>query len=166
MPTSEVDVADSRSCGACGAPLLEAAQFCEKCGADQAQVSMDRDVAHMLHAGKMRNASQSLVWVAGLMVVGQFLMFGIGGGEDVFGLGVGLGIAALFFGFWRWSKRQPLAATASALGVFVTLHVANAFLDPATIAQGLIVKIVILVILVRGVRAGVILRSHGHRSGA
>lgn len=156
---------EATTCGACGAPLVQGAQFCEKCGADQGQVSMDRDVAHMLHAGKMRSASQSLVWVAGLMVLGQLFVFGMGGGEDVLGLVVGLGIAALFFGFWRWSKRQPLAATASALGVFVTLHVANAVLDPATIAQGLIVKIVILVVLVRGVRAGVILRSHGSRSG-
>jgi hypothetical protein len=77
---------------------------------------------------------------------------------------IGLVVSALYIGLWKWSEHQPLGATATGLGIFVTLHLANAVVDPATIMQGIIVKIAILVLLIRGVRAGVVLRSHGVRA--
>jgi hypothetical protein len=149
-----------RQCAACGA-LVGAGQFCEKCGADQKALSFEQDKARMLHSGSLRSAQSSLLWVGILMAVGALFSFAASGGGDVVALVVGLGIAALYAAFWQWSKRQTLGATAAGLGVFVTLQVANFVVHPASLLQGIVVKIVILVLLVRGVRAGVVLRSHG-----
>ena len=149
-----------RQCAACGA-ALGGGQFCEKCGADQKELSFEADKARMLHAGPLQSARSSLLWVGILTALGALLGFGMGGGDDVLTLVVGLGVAALYAGLWQWSKRQPLGATAAGLGIFVTLHVANAVVDPATLFQGIVVKIIVLVFLIRGVRAGVVLRSHG-----
>lgn len=155
-----MDATNPGQCRSCGA-ALGAGQFCEKCGADQQALSFDADVARVIHSDSIRSATSSLLWVGILMAAGGVLGFAIGGGEDVLGFGINLGISAFYFGLWHWSKQQPLGATAAGLGVFVTLHVASAVIDPATIAQGLVLKIVVLVLLVRGVRAGVMLRSHG-----
>jgi hypothetical protein len=57
---------------------------------------------------------------------------------------VTLGLSALFFGLWIWGKTAPFAALLTALIVFVTFHLLDAVLDPATIFRGIIVKIVLL----------------------
>ncbi len=149
-----------RQCAACGAGLGEG-QFCEKCGADQKALSFEEDKAQMLHSGPLRSARSSLLWVGILTALGALLLFGASEGEDVVTLVIGLGIAVLYAGLWQWSKREALGATASGLGIFVTLQAAGAVVDPATLFQGVIVKVIVLVLLVRGVRAGVVLRSHG-----
>ena len=136
-------------------------QFCEKCGADQEALSFERDKARLLQAGPLRAARSSLLWVGILTALGQIFAFAQSGGSDATGLIVGLGVAALYAGLWQWSKQQPLGATGAGLGIYVTLLVGTAVVAPATLAQGLIFKIVVLVLLIRGVRAGVILRSHG-----
>jgi hypothetical protein len=149
-----------KPCAACGAPL-GGGQFCEKCGADQKALSFDQDVARMLQSGPLRSARSSLLWVGILMAVGALLGFAQSGGEATAVLVVGLGTAALYMGMWQWSKRHTLAATAAGLGIFVTLVAGSAVVEPATLWQGLIVKIVVVVLLIRGLRAGVVLRSHG-----
>lgn len=63
-------------------------------------------------------------------------------------------LAAIMAGLWVWAKRAALPAIIAALAVFVTVHVANALVDPTTVVQGLAMKIIGTVILVRGVRAG------------
>jgi hypothetical protein len=149
-----------RQCAACGAPAGEG-QFCERCGADQKALSFEQDKARLLHSGPLRSARSSLLWVGGLTAVGALFAFAMSGGEAVAVLMVGLGVASLYAALWHWSKQQPLGATAAGLGIFVTLQVATMVVSPATISQGAIGKIVILVLLIRGVRAGVVLRSHG-----
>lgn len=69
-------------------------------------------------------------------------------------LALNLVLAAIMAGLWVWGKRAPLPAMVAALAVFVTVHVANALVDPTSIVQGLAIKIVGTVILVRGVRSG------------
>ncbi len=115
----------------------------------------------MLHSGPLRSARSSLLWVGVLTAVGAVLLFAKSEGEDVLTLVIGLGVAVLYVGLWQWSKREVLGATAAGLGIFVTLQVAGVVVDPASLFQGIILKVVVLVLLVRGVRAGVVLRSHG-----
>jgi hypothetical protein len=149
-----------RQCAACGT-LLSQGQFCEKCGADYKALSFEQDKARLLHSGSLRSARSSLLWVGGLTAIGALLAFAKSGGNAVATLLVGIGVAALYGILWHWSKRQPLGATAAGLGIFVTLHAATMVVNPATILQGILVKIVVLVLLIRGVHAGVVLRSHG-----
>src|SRR5882724_9534692 len=94
-----------RQCGACGAPV-GGEPFWEKCGADQKALSFDRDVAQMLHAGALRSARNSLLWVAGLSAVGTLFAFAAGGGRGTVTLVVGLLVAAIYAGLWQWAKQQ------------------------------------------------------------
>jgi hypothetical protein len=62
-------------------------------------------------------------------------------------------LAVVMLGLWIWSKRSVLAAVITALGIYVMVVVANGLYDPATLAQGIIMKIFILLALARGVQS-------------
>lgn len=57
-----------------------------------------------------------------------------------------------------WSRRAPLAAVLVAAASYVAVNVLNAILDPATIGQGIYMKIIIIVFLVRGIRSALAMR--------
>ena len=65
------------------------------------------------------------------------------------------GIAAVFFALYFWARRQPLPASIVGLILFVTIHLIDAVADPAALARGLIMKIIIIAILVNAIQAGV-----------
>ncbi len=61
-----------------------------------------------------------------------------------------------------WSKRKPLAAILIATAIFVTVHVVSAIVDPQTIMQGILLKIIIIGVLIKGIKGAFSLRTeHG-----
>ena len=58
-----------------------------------------------------------------------------------------------------WARKAPLAALLVATATYAVIIVTNAILDPRTIAQGFIVKIVVIALLVRGIKAALALRK-------
>ena len=58
-----------------------------------------------------------------------------------------------------WGKRAPLAAILVATATYCVIIVANAIVDPRTLAQGLIVKIIVILMLVNGIKAALALRN-------
>jgi hypothetical protein len=72
---------------------------------------------------------------------------------------VNLVLAAVMFGLWRWGKQKPGPAIIVAFCTFVVVLVTNAALDPKTIAQGWIVKFIVITYLVRGLKAALAERS-------
>jgi hypothetical protein len=66
---------------------------------------------------------------------------------------VNLGLTAAYVFLWWWAKRKPLPATVIALMLFITLHVVNAVIDPKTLGQGILVKILFTLALARAVGA-------------
>ena len=68
-------------------------------------------------------------------------------------LAVNLGLALAYLGLWWWAKRNGVMATIVALLLFVTVHAINAFLDPKTLAQGVILKVALIAALVSALRA-------------
>jgi hypothetical protein len=58
-----------------------------------------------------------------------------------------------------WSKRKPLAAILIATAIYASLQVVNAIIDPTTIAQGIIIKIIIVSVLVRGIKGAFDMRA-------
>jgi hypothetical protein len=83
--------------------------------------------------------------------------------EPYLTLGLNLGVAALMGGLWWWAKRAPLPAIACALALFVAVQVGSALMDPATIAEGLIIKILAMVALGKGLSAALAARAPRHR---
>jgi hypothetical protein len=72
---------------------------------------------------------------------------------------VNLVLAAIMFGLWRWGKSKPGAAIIVAFCTYVVVLVTNAALDPRTIAQGWVVKFIVIAYLFRGLKAALALRN-------
>lgn len=68
-------------------------------------------------------------------------------------------LAGLMFGLWLWGKRKPGPATIIAFCTFIVVQVVNAAVDPKTLAQGWILKFIVIVFLLRGLKAAVAERS-------
>jgi hypothetical protein len=62
-------------------------------------------------------------------------------------------LAAIMLGLYFWGRVKPLPALVSALFVFVTVHFVAALVDPATIVQGILVKVLVIVALIGGIKA-------------
>lgn len=69
-------------------------------------------------------------------------------------LAINLVLCVIHIGLWIWAKKAPLAASVVALVLFVTLHLVNAIRDPSSIHMGIIIKVIFIVLLVQGIRAG------------
>lgn len=72
---------------------------------------------------------------------------------------VNLIIAAVMAALALWARRSPLPAVIVATATYVVVVVANAMVDPATIGQGWIVKIIIITFLIKGIKAALALRT-------
>jgi RNA polymerase subunit RPABC4/transcription elongation factor Spt4 len=68
-------------------------------------------------------------------------------------LAVNLALGALYLVLWWWAKTKPLPAAVIALLLFITTHVINAVMQPASIYQGILVKILFTLALVRAITA-------------
>jgi hypothetical protein len=67
-------------------------------------------------------------------------------------------LAGLMAVLWVWARRAPLPAMACALALFVVVHVGDAIIEPSTIYQGIIVKVLALAALGKGVKAALAAR--------
>lgn len=172
------------SCPHCGSDNEAGAAFCGHCGkalpsptdnlgprviegpalaSTAAGRSLQSDELHK----KAKSAAGALLAVAVLttiggvllLVAGQFLVGEPEGQADegvIQLLAIGtLGIAALYYGLWFWARRNPLPATLVGLVTYMSIIAINAAMDPATLIQGVLIKVIIIAVLIRGVRAGI-----------
>lgn len=79
--------------------------------------------------------------------------------EPIGVLAVNMVLAAIMAVLAWWGRKAPLAAVLVATATYVVVQVANALADPATLGQGLILKIIIIAILVKGIKAALALRT-------
>lgn len=74
-------------------------------------------------------------------------------------LGLNLFLAVVMLGLWFWSKRSLLPAIITAAGIYITVMLASALYDPKTLAQGIIVKIIVIIALIKGIKAALAARK-------
>lgn len=97
-------------------------------------------------------------WILALSImqtVGGVVMFamsasagGAGSPEAIGVLVVMLLLALVFFGLWIWGRKSPFPALLTTLVIFVSFHLLDAVLDPASLLRGILIKIVMFVGLV------------------
>ena len=68
-------------------------------------------------------------------------------------------LAAVMAGLAFWSRRSPLPAVLIAAATYAVVVVTNALAAPQTLAQGLFLKIVVVALLTRGIKAALALRA-------
>ena len=145
------------SCAQCQHANARTLKFCESCGASLADVAAAERLADESEAEVMllevKKAQGAIGLVAILQVIIAVLFLALGQIETT-GMVVMLGIGAVFGGLWVWCKSNPLAASIVALLVFASMHMAEAVVDPSTITNGIILKVIVTVVLVRAISAG------------
>ena len=74
---------------------------------------------------------------------------------------VNLIIAAIMLALALWGRRSPLPAVLIATATYAVVIAYAAIGDPATLGQGLLMKIIIIAFLIRGIKAALALRTAG-----
>ena len=62
-------------------------------------------------------------------------------------------LAVIFLALWWWAQTNPFGAALSALLLYVTVTLIGAMVDPASLLQGIIIKVIIIVALVKSIQA-------------
>ena len=165
------------ACPHCGAQNPEGAAFCQECGKalPSATPSAPRVVSGEAMAGtaagqtvqsdQLRKqagaAATALFAVAILQALGGILFYYLlkenpqVSPEALQSLLIGnLVLAGIFAALGFWARVSPLPAAIVGLVLFVSVHLVSAIMDPATIVQGILVKVIVIVALIKAIQAG------------
>ncbi|MBE7454275.1 MAG: hypothetical protein HS111_37110 [Kofleriaceae bacterium] len=150
-----ISLAADFTCGKCKGPLAAAERFCPACGAD-------RDLEIQIEALERTKLASARKWILGIGIwylVSGLIMLAIVKDQltpegRVLLLGTHLGLFVVHVGLYVWARVAPLAAAVVSLVLFLTLHLANAVLEPSSIYKGMIVKVLFIVVLVKAIQAG------------
>ena len=77
----------------------------------------------------------------------------------VFVGGTMLIIGFVFLALWFWARSSPFPAALTALILYITIHAADAVMDPKSLANGLLIKILIILGLSKAVQSAYALRK-------
>lgn len=152
------------TCSNCKSPIGESDAFCGNCGFPEKGTDDEKNKFHYRiklktdvvkdAEKKVRNVRTLLFVLAALnIVLGFFFIFILDSGLT-FADGVGFLISALvFIGCAIWVNKQPLMGVLAAFGFYLFLQVLGAIIDPTTIFKGIILKIIIIGVFIKGVNS-------------
>ena len=72
-------------------------------------------------------------------------------------------LAVVMFGLFLWARKAPLPAMVTGLCVYIAVIALSAAVEPKSLAQGILIKIIAIVALVSGIKAA--LQERDERSG-
>lgn len=144
-------------CPCCNAGYLVTDRFCGKCGypfqgSPQEQKDfriaytfndIDRDVVKK----RIAEARIILFVISGFTLLQSLILYADNPGLTL--LVVNLILSAIYAGLGIWAKNKPFAAILTGGLIYVSLILLAAFIDPAEIAKGIILKIVFIAAFVR-----------------
>lgn len=165
----------TNACPHCGVPNATGSPFCASCGKalPTAYPAGPRFVTNNAPATtsagaklqgaelhkKSKSAAGALCVVAVLLAIGGFIdLSKLPANVDpqlrMIVMGIDFGVAAVFFLLFIWALKQPFPAAIVGLVLFILLQVLIAVGNPLALFQGIIVKIIIVVVLVKAIQAG------------
>ena len=162
---NELNPAGASFCGSCGKamPVLGASGPTVLSGDALAGSGAGQQLQSQELAKKTRSAAGALLAVAIIQTLVGLLMFFVVKAQvandptleidPVFFIVLG-GVAAIFWGLWFWARKNPLPAAIVGLVLFLTLWFVDILVDPTQIARGIIVKIIVIAVLVKAIKAG------------
>ena len=100
----------------------------------------------------------ALVIVAGLSFL-EALVYGVIG-ESLPAFAFGVAISVAMIALYLWGKNRPLAAMVLGLAVYLLLQLLAAIASLSTLAQGILIKVLIVVALSGGIGAELSLRRY------
>jgi len=119
----------------------------------ESSVFDELDIKSQDHQKHIRQARTTIFAVAGIQLffgIVSGLQFGGNTGWMVFA--VTAFIAAIFLGLGFWTRKKPFTAILIALILYSVLLVTDLLMQPATIIKGILIKILVIIFLVRGLK--------------
>lgn len=138
-------------CEKCGEIVKPNDKFCGACGH-----AMPPPENHM-HQKHVKTATRVIIWLAVLFALFGILMASVFHSNTE--LAINLILSGIMAGLAFWSRKSPLPAVMVATAVYLAVIVLNAAVDPSSLAQGWIVKLVFIILLSRGIKAALALRT-------
>jgi hypothetical protein len=100
---------------------------------------------------KIKSARKVIYVLAALFFIfGLFMGFGM---DDFATMMVNLVLCVIYLVLAAWCTHNPFGAILTAFIIYLTLIVVNMLIDPATLFQGIIIKIAIIAWLAKGIRS-------------
>jgi hypothetical protein len=145
-------------CNSINGPL---SKYCSQCsfpirGSEEEKASFQLTVSSRRRffddaMGKIKSARSAIFGLAALFFIfGLFMGFGMG---DYATMIVNLVLCVIYLVLAAWCNQNPFGALLTAFIIYLTLIVINMLIDPATLFQGIIIKIVIIAWLAKGIRS-------------
>lgn len=100
---------------------------------------------------KIKSAKTIIYILAGLVFVTGLIQFFAS--DDFAAMIVNLSISLLYLILAAWSDKNPFGAILTAFIIYLTLHIVNAFVEPSTLFQGIIIKIIFIGAFIKGIRS-------------
>lgn len=156
LPSLIDDTPTATTCNQCKTAMAARERFCPSCGAD-------REVEWQVAGLEMTKLASARKWILGIgvwyLISGAIMLLvlrkQLGTDEQRnLVLVTSGGLFAVHLGLYVWAKTAPLAAAVVSMLLFVTLHTANAALDPSTIYKGIVIKVLFVLVLAKAIQAG------------
>lgn len=151
-------------CSNCKASIDDSSTYCANCGFPERgsdeeknkflyRIKLKEDVVKDAEK-KVRGVKTLLYILAGINAVAGFFFIFVLDSEMTFADGIGFLVAAMvFIGCAIWVNRQPLMGVLAAFGFYLFIQVLSAVVDPSTIFQGILLKIIIIGVFIKGINS-------------
>jgi hypothetical protein len=167
MDTAVEGAGEKIFCEACYIKVHPNDQFCNNCGyplkgsAEQQDAFKSKQVVDTVnmrdYQKKLANASNTLYFLSALFIlVAGILFFKHEEDEAVLAYvlpSIILGVTFLLLA--TYTKKKPLACLICGFSLYIIVQALGAISDPATIASGIILKIIVVVFLINGIKSAV-----------
>ena len=158
-------VQPTEKCAHCNTEIKTEDTFCTQCGyplkgteAEQNNFTTEKqfeEIDMFTYNKTLRQASNTLYYLAGVFVFSGLLYFFMHKDEaEVVSVVItNLVMAIIFVALGAYSKRKPLACLISGLSLYIIVLVLNAIIEPMSIVQGIIIKVIIIGYMIRGIKS-------------
>jgi hypothetical protein len=100
---------------------------------------------------KIKSAKMMIYVAAAVFFISGLVMYFIN--NDLPTLLVNLVVSLVYLILAAWSQKNAFGAILTAFIIYATIQIVNAFMDPATILSGIIIKILLIAAFVKGIRS-------------
>ena len=139
---------DEKVCAECGCPINGSADEIDK----HRSAYLNLRAQYQGCMQEALKATKSLYWLAGLGAFGNLVMYFLN--NDSGYLIAAFLVPGLFIPMALSSRTKPYEALLTATVLYILIILTDAIYSPKSLAQGFIVKVIIITYLVKGIRAG------------
>lgn len=159
--TDQLENSETVVCENCGNIGSLNQKYCSKCSfpfggtEEEKQKFKAKITGHKFLMAEAKKETQTALIII-LVLAGIVFLTGLYQGfmaDNFGGMILNLCLCLLYLILAAWCNKNPFGAILTAFIVYLTINVINAFFDPLTLFQGLLMKIIIIGGFVKGIRS-------------